>query len=110
MKAVEAGDDSPESVAEALLEQVHDRQSFFAFVAALIKDRQSSVERERVAPNPLPYYCPDAGGWYNATIEDYLTAALSWAIHTDMGVTQDLPEEPSWQAFATFLYLGKIYE
>jgi hypothetical protein len=37
-------------------------------------------------------------------------AALSWAEDTDMGVDQGLPPEPSWRAFAVFLYCGKIYE
>ena len=39
---------------------VHDRDSFLAFVAALVEDREASVAAERVAPsNP---YGPDAGG------------------------------------------------
>jgi hypothetical protein len=44
-------------------------------------------------------------GWENSTIEGYLEAALAWA-HTSKG----LATEPSWHAFANFLYCGKIYE
>jgi hypothetical protein len=90
------------------LEHVHDRSSFFDFVRALIADREASVAQER--QNPSGPYGPDAGGWENITIEGFLEAALAWAESTSMGVTQGLPEEPSWQAFAVFLYCGKIYE
>ena len=46
-------------------------------------------------------------GWNNVTIEDFLEAALAWAQSTGMGASQG---EPSWQAFAAFLYCGKSYE
>lgn len=91
-----------------LLDNVHDRASFFAFVRALTIDRQRSVEME--SQNPSSPYGPDAGGWENVTIEDFLKAALAWAEDTGMGVSQGLSESPSWKGFATFLYLGKIYE
>jgi hypothetical protein len=87
---------------------VHDRESFFAFVAALVKDRRASVAAERVAPSSP--YGPDAGGWENVTIEDFLESALAWAESTGMEESQGLPAEPTWRAFATFLYCGKIYE
>jgi hypothetical protein len=93
-----------------LLEEVRDRAAFFAFVRALIRDRDASVAQETADPNSYPYLCPDAGGWYSRSIAGYLETSLAWAEATKMGVTQGLPEEPSWQAFATFLYLGKIYE
>jgi hypothetical protein len=38
-------------------------------------------------------------------IESFLDAAVAWAIDSE-----ELPNEPSWRAFATFLYCGKIYE
>jgi hypothetical protein len=87
---------------------VHDRDSFFAFVAALIADRRASVAAERVAPSSP--YGPDAGGWENVTIERFLDAALRWAESTDMGVSQGLPVVPSWEGFAVFLSCGKVYE
>jgi hypothetical protein len=87
---------------------VHDRDSFFAFVTALIKDRSASVAAERVAPSSP--YGPDAGGWENITIESFLFAALRWAESTGMGVSQGLSAEPSWKVFAVFLHCGKVYE
>ena len=87
---------------------VHDRDSFLAFVAALVKDREASVAAERVAPSSP--YGPDAGGWENVTIESFLFAALRWAESTGMGVSQGLPAGPSWQGFAAFLICGKCYE
>ena len=74
------------------LEQVNDRDSFLGFVRALIAD------------------CKDSEDWQNATIENFLEAALAWAEDTHMRETQGFPAEPSWKAFAVFLYCGKIYE
>ena len=96
--------------AEELLDQVHDRESFFAFVRALIAERERAVESEKTDPTPYLGLVTDSEGWYNYSIEGYLEAALSWAETSDMGARQGLPVEPSWQAFATFLYCGKIYE
>jgi hypothetical protein len=91
-----------------LLDQVNDRDSFFEFVRALVRDREEEVARERVSPSSP--YGPGANGWENGTIEAYLDAAMSWAKSTDMGRTQGVPESPSWRAFAVFLFCGKIYE
>lgn len=91
-----------------VLEKVKDRDSFFKFVEALIKDREAAKNQEREKPsNP---YGPDAGGWENVEIETYLEAALAWAETTRMGASQGLPEAPTWMSLATFLYMGKIYE
>jgi hypothetical protein len=87
---------------------VRDLESFFSFVAALVKDRRAAVAADHAKPSSP--YGPDAGGWENSTIEDYLEAALAWAEDTSMGISQGLAPEPSWQAFAVFLYCGKIYE
>jgi len=87
----------------ALLNQVVDRQSFLVFVKALAADRANEVVAERDSPSSP--WGPGANGWENGTIESYLDAAVAWAVDS-----QRLPEEPSWRAFATFLYCGKIYE
>ena len=87
---------------------VHDRDSFFAFVWALVEDREAAVAAERITPSSP--YSQDAGGWENITIESYLEGALRWAEDSDMGVRQGVPAGPSWQAFAHFLLSGKIYE
>ncbi len=86
---------------------VHDRESFFAFVAALAAERQSSAAAEDSKHNP---YSPARYGWENVTIENFLEAALAWARSTEMGVKQGLASEPSWREFAVFLNCGKIYE
>jgi len=90
------------------LEQVRDRDSFFAFVRALIEDREDELAKEKITPTHP--YSAGANGWENKTIEAFLESALAWAESTSMGKTQGLPEEPSWKSFAVFLYLGKIYE
>jgi len=77
-----------------------------------VEDREAAVEAERHEPTDprVLGLAPDRGGWSNFTIEAYLEAALRWAEDTDMDHTQGLPAEPSWKAFAVFLYCGKIYE
>jgi hypothetical protein len=91
---------------------VHDRESFLEFVRSLVADREAAVEAEKRNPTDprILGLAPDAGGWYNFTIEAYLNAALSWAEDTHMGESQGLPAGPSWRAFAAFLLCGKIYE
>ncbi|MGL6075975.1 MAG: DUF7660 family protein [Fimbriiglobus sp.] len=93
-------------------DSVHDRDSFLAFVHALIVDRQNAIEAEELNPtDPRTLgLVPDAGGWYNLTIDSFLEAGLRWADSTEMGEAQGLPKEPSWKAFAVFLLCGKIYE
>jgi len=75
-------------------------------------DCDAAVEAEKRKPTDprVLGLVPDAGGWYNFSIESYLNASLSWAEDTDMGVSQGLPPEPSWRTFAAFLLCGKIYE
>jgi hypothetical protein len=91
---------------------VHDRDTFLAFVHVLVADREAAVDAERRQPTDprVLGLMPDAGGWYNFTIEAYLEAALRWAEDSDMGESQGLPPGPSWKAFAAFLLSGKIYE
>ena len=89
------------------LEEVIDRDSFLAFVKALIVDREAEVAIEKDYPSSPSG--AGANGWENGTIERYLEAAVRWA-EDSRGQPLELPEEPSWKAFATFLYCGKIYE
>ena len=88
---------------ERRFDAVDDRGSFFRFVEALVADREDEVEKEKQRPSSL---CgPGANGWENGTIETYLDAALRCAEDS-----RSFPEEPSWKAFAQFLYSGKYYE
>lgn len=87
---------------------VDDHRSFLAFARALAEDRRASVAAEVASPGSR--FDPDAGGWENLTIEDFLEAAVAWAEATGMGESQGLPAGPSWAVFAAFLYCGKIYE
>lgn len=87
---------------------VTDRASFFAFVRALIIDRRVTNGHDESGTVGSIYGSP--GGWENHSIGSFLEAALAWAETTKMGVTQGLPEEPTWRGFAAFLYCGKIYE
>jgi hypothetical protein len=68
------------------LDQVQDMEWFFHFVRALIGDRLDAAEAE--VKTPSSPYGPDAGGWENTSIEDYLDCALAWAEDTSMGATQ----------------------
>jgi hypothetical protein len=103
-----AVEDSDE--AGLLLVRVRDRETFLAFVSALVIDRENAIDKERDHPTEHLGMCPDAGGWYNFDIESYLEAALAWARSTGMKLPRKYSEEDLWRAFAEFLYLGKLYE
>ena len=97
-----------------LAENVSDEKSFLTFVEALYKDRENAVRKEKETPSSP--YGPDAGGWENTTIEDYLESSYAWAKDTDFGRKLDTPEHSRlkdvspWQHFARFLMVGKYYE
>ena len=96
------------SVADPDPDTVHDRDSFLEFVRALALDRRASVAAEHALASSS--YGSVAGGWENVSIESYLEAALAWAEAPATGASRGLPHEPTWHAFAVFLYCGKIYE
>jgi hypothetical protein len=84
--------------------RVHDRESFLAFVRALLKD-YDLYTTEAVAPSGLPY-----APWENGTdFGENLSACLNWASHP-IARERGFSEEPSWQSFARFLYMAKIFE
>jgi hypothetical protein len=90
------------------LERVVDQESFLAFARALAQDRVSAAQAE--SKNPTPPYGPDAGGWENTSIEDFLESAIAWAESSGFGSKQGLASGGPWRKFAAFLYCGKIYE
>jgi hypothetical protein len=85
---------------------VNDEESFLAFVKALEADRRLAAALEKEAPVPYGSH----RGWENATIEQFLEAATSWAEDTRFGRSQRLEGVSPWRQFAVFLYCGKIYE
>ncbi|MBW4581839.1 MAG: hypothetical protein KME42_19915 [Tildeniella nuda ZEHNDER 1965/U140] len=46
-------------------EFVNNRESFFAFVQALIDDREAAIEQEKLSPSCS--YSPNVGGWENVS-------------------------------------------
>jgi hypothetical protein len=91
-----------------LLERVNSAESLLAFIAALAKDRRDAVVAEK--DNPSSPFGPDAGGWENTSIEDFLEGATAWAGDTNFGLTLGLSPDNPWKRFAVFLYLGTTYE
>lgn len=83
------------------LNQVTDRESFIAFVKALIKDRDLAKEIEN--ENPQKYKYGLALDWQNGNIEDFLDGAVSW-------LEDSARDDISWKLMAEFIYCGKIYE
>ncbi len=91
-----------------LLERVKDQETFMVFARALAEDRALAAKAE--VGNPAQAYGPDAGGWENRSIEQFLEAAVAWAEGSNFGARQGLDSASPWQKFASFLYCGKIYE
>jgi hypothetical protein len=85
-----------------LLEQVKDRDSFLAFVKALVEERELAEKMEREGPEK--YELRGALGRENGSISSFLGAALACVEDGSYF------KEASWRAFAEFLYCGKIYE
>lgn len=90
-----------------LLETVVDEATFLTFVEALIRDRLASIDAGRDEGRTASIADEQ---WENTTIEGFLEAAAAWATTTRFGATQNLEGVGPWRKFATFLYLGKIYE
>ena len=89
-----------------LVKTVEDKESFLKFVKALIADREDEVKQEKEGLGSS--YQSGANGWENGTIESFLEASV--ACTEDHGDETILSEKASWQSFAQFLYVGKIYE
>jgi hypothetical protein len=90
-----------------LLNEVNDFPTFLTFVSALAADRADSVEQEKASPSSP--YGPEANGWENTSIEQYLECAVAWAQDAVVGRSPGLVE-PSLQDFANFLLAAKNYE
>lgn len=85
-----------------LLESVHDRASFLAFVEALAAER---TEAERLeAEDPVRYQLGGALGWQNSSISNFLSCAVAGM------EAHPAEQQATWKQFAEFLWLGKIYE
>lgn len=95
---------------EELLDAVSDRDTFLAFLAALIVDREHAEDIER--SNPKFHQWGGAGNWQNSSISAFLGAGSCYFQHPDYP-HRDSPSHASplsWRDFAEFLYFGKIYE
>lgn len=100
--------ESPNNSPEGLLDAVTDRDTFLAFLSALITDRECAEEMERADPN-LAHY-GGARRWQNSAISAFLGAAAAYFEHQDCPHRDSPTVPPSWRDFAEFLYFGKIYE
>ena len=91
---------------EELLDAVNSRETFLAFVGALVDDRREADAIE--ASNPQGYRWAGANGWQNGTIAMFLEGALAYAQSSNWADRQS--DAPTWADLARFLFLGKIYE
>jgi hypothetical protein len=92
---------------------VHDRASFLAFIRALAADYRTCAPYGRMASSD--HLSPFAGLWHSLDLGEFLDAGVAWveqlgSADTDFpGPASDFPAEPSWSAFARFLFLCKSY-
>ena len=69
------------------------------------------MKRRTLNPVVSPEMKWVGNGWQNATIDQFLQAAVAWAEDSDFGRRQELvPDASPWRRLAVFLYAGKIYE
>ncbi len=90
---------------EELLDEVSDRTSFIQFVKVLADERSRAAELEK--ENPTRYMLGGALNWQNADIASFLYGGLDSLRDKPL---RRAPTEPTWRAFAEFLYHGKIIE
>jgi hypothetical protein len=95
----------PEGAVVAALDAVEDRESFLEFVRVLAEDRRLASDMEAADARYAQF--GGARDWQWGKIEDYLEASCACA---EASTEKWFGPEPSWKAFATFLYVGKIYE
>jgi hypothetical protein len=98
---------------ETAYDLVADEQTFLRFVEALAEDRRTAVRLE--AERKSSPFGPDAGGWENTTIEDFLGAGLAWAEDTQFGTSMtfkelELSDASPWKRMAAFLMAARVYE
>lgn len=83
---------------------VDDETSFLAFARVLEEDRRLAAKHDSSG-------CDAPRGWQNATIEQFIEAALAWADDSEFGRRQRVGDAASpWRRFAAFLHAGKVYE
>ncbi len=89
-------------------EDVRSREDLVAYLRQLLK------ELEEIGPNynPSEAFFKSIQGWYNLSLRDFLeamTAAVDNSAVRSAGRTwMEHPE--SWQAIATAILMGKVYE
>ena len=96
-----------------LYEQVVDEATFLRFAKALVEDRRNAIQLEKA--NPSSPYGPDAGGWENVSIDDYLESAIAWAEDSNFGRKMafeeyELKDVSPWRRIAAFFMAGRVYE
>ena len=89
---------------EEFLSEVHDYQSFRAFAVALADERDKAAKIERANPND--YRLDGALNWKNANVGSFISSGLVYLDEEN----RERNGDPSWQDFAHFLYMGKIWE
>lgn len=94
----------------AVLELVHDEETFLRFLTALQHDNEASEAQERLMPSSP--YGPAARGWENTTIDRFFEAAVRWARASSKGLplVNYLPPSNPWRRCAEILYAAKGYE
>jgi hypothetical protein len=84
-----------------LLENVNSKETFLAFIHALMNDKIAEDKEEKIKPS-----APDSdghNGWVNQTIPDFLESVHAFGTDSDQ-IKLD------WKSFALLLYAGKFYE
>ncbi|PPU68430.1 hypothetical protein XpiCFBP4643_10375 [Xanthomonas pisi] len=86
-----------------VLQAVQDEASFVGFAELLAADRRSA---DSLAATLDGFQ----GEWANQSIADFLEAACAWATSSSFGELPGPKPGNPWQAFALFLWAGRVYE
>jgi hypothetical protein len=96
-----------------LYEKFVDEATFLRFSRALLEARRKAMRLEDA--NPSSPYGPDAGGWENVSIAEFLEGAISWAEDSNLGRRMaveelELKDVSPWRRIAAFIMAGRVYE
>lgn len=89
-----------------LAESVQTEADFLRFAHALLTDRRTEVQQQKVTP--VDRFGRGPNGWENHTIEEFLFAMIRWL--EDVGNSHPLDAPPDWGYFAFALLAGSQYE
>ena len=99
--------DDVDNKLDILLDGVHDKATFLAFIKGLSKDWEDDCRKEKIKPSSP--FGPSINGWENGTIGAFLEASHACGIAW-LDRRKNNENNNAWYRAAWIIYCGKFYE